>query len=532
MFEKEIKFITDYSLNKVKKFGSFFTFEKLLSSDVHPAIIQYISAELDFLIYEDRKKLLQQSAFDYTGLEIAKHFNIIGEEIKKNKKISFEDMKNLMLQAVSFNINFLVRPRWSLTKLTFNESEQRTFEEIKLAFNYIYYYDYLKNIFLSYLAKRKLPVLSVTEFEAILSKIDKELFSSQAEKFLDNVVLSTAEFFNEGGVNKTKISPAYFELFLKEKNLIDYQFKVRKYFPADSNQNFEIEDFRKVLYSTTPVQLPQKAEEEINAGLQANLFEEPHEENHNISREEERGENQTSIFEQDEISNRKTDENVRDILQKENSEQNIEQKENELEPGIIDDELLSLYDSELKSIEEELKEIKTDLGDFEFEIESDESPGQSLSFEVEKEEEKSTKKSAKQNAEEIKVPEDASKNITINDSEDEIKLVTGKKSNFEIEGNKKAKDETTVNPDRKIIKHFEKDVYEYLSRKDIRKIILSVFNEDREDFESTVAKISECISYDEATEILKSVFITYRVNPYSKEAVTLTNAVSNYFDQA
>ena len=46
MFEKEIKFITDISLNKVKKFGSFFTYEKLLTSDVHPAIIKYISAEL------------------------------------------------------------------------------------------------------------------------------------------------------------------------------------------------------------------------------------------------------------------------------------------------------------------------------------------------------------------------------------------------------------------------------------------------------------------------------------------------------
>jgi hypothetical protein len=85
---------------------------------------------------------------------------------------------------------------------------------------------------------------------------------------------------------------------------------------------------------------------------------------------------------------------------------------------------------------------------------------------------------------------------------------------------------------KKNIKRYDKDVYEYLSKKDIRKIISSVFNEDREDFESTVAKISECISYDEATEILKTVFITYRVNPYSQEAVTLTNAVSNYFDQA
>jgi hypothetical protein len=44
-------------------------------------------------------------------------------------------------------------------------------------------------------------------------------------------------------------------------------------------------------------------------------------------------------------------------------------------------------------------------------------------------------------------------------------------------------------------------------------------------------RITDCSSYEEATEILKSVFLTYKVNPYSKDAVSLTNAVANYFSQ-
>jgi hypothetical protein len=93
MFEKEIKFIADFSLNKVKNLGSFFSFEKLLGTDIHPAILHYISAEIDFLIFEDRKKLIQNSVFDYSGPEIAKYFNLIGEEVKKTRKISVEDIK-------------------------------------------------------------------------------------------------------------------------------------------------------------------------------------------------------------------------------------------------------------------------------------------------------------------------------------------------------------------------------------------------------------------------------------------------------
>ena len=135
MFEKEIKFIVDFSLNKVKNLGSFFSFEKLLTTDIHPAILHYISAEIDFLIFEDRKKLIQNSVFDYSGPEIAGYFNLIGEEVKKTRKISVEDIKKLITQAVSFNVNFVAHPKWSLSKLIFNDSDLKPIEEIRLSLN-------------------------------------------------------------------------------------------------------------------------------------------------------------------------------------------------------------------------------------------------------------------------------------------------------------------------------------------------------------------------------------------------------------
>ena len=42
MFENEIKFISDFTLNKVKELGSFITVEKFLSIDIHPAIKKYV----------------------------------------------------------------------------------------------------------------------------------------------------------------------------------------------------------------------------------------------------------------------------------------------------------------------------------------------------------------------------------------------------------------------------------------------------------------------------------------------------------
>jgi hypothetical protein len=78
----------------------------------------------------------------------------------------------------------------------------------------------------------------------------------------------------------------------------------------------------------------------------------------------------------------------------------------------------------------------------------------------------------------------------------------------------------------------EKELFSFMSDKEMERIVGAVFNEDREDFVTTIERISECKNYEEATEILKGVYFSYRVSPFSKEAVTLTNIVSSYFHQS
>jgi len=253
MFEKEIKFISDFSLNKVKKLGSFVTFEKLSGTDLHPAIITYISAEFDYMIFRDRKKLLADSIFDYSGRKIIDQFKIIAEELKQSKKISFEDIKKLIIQAVSFNINYVVRPKWSLTKLIYNDKDSVTVDELDRMLNYLYYYDYIKNVISAYISRRKVVQLSLTEFELILNKIDRELFKSNAEELINNAIQSIADFFNIGGINNDQVSLSGVEILLKEKNMIDYLLKLRHALPDDSRKKYEIEEIKSVLYSVIPV---------------------------------------------------------------------------------------------------------------------------------------------------------------------------------------------------------------------------------------------------------------------------------------
>ncbi|MFI5237613.1 MAG: hypothetical protein ACHQLA_06740, partial [Ignavibacteriales bacterium] len=247
MFEKEIKFIGDFCINQVKNVGTIFTYEKISATNIHPAVLKYISAELDFMIYADRRKLLQQSYFDYSGKEIADHFHKISGEIKRNKKISFDDLKKLILQAVSFNVNYLVRPRWSLTKLIFNEQPIISVEELQMMLNYLYYYEYFKKVLSAYLSKRNLVQISLTEFDLILNKIDRELFSSNQEQLVDNALTSIGDFFNIGGVDKNMVSSTAIEIFLKEKNMLEMVFKLRKEIPEGVKKRYDKVEFKRIL---------------------------------------------------------------------------------------------------------------------------------------------------------------------------------------------------------------------------------------------------------------------------------------------
>ena len=224
MFENEIKFISDFSLNKIKELGSFITVEKILATDIHPAIKKYVEGEIDYLIYEDRKKLIENSLFDYSGKEISNYFDLIGIEIKKTKKISYEDIKNIILQAVSFNANYVVRPKWSLSKLIFGNNKSVSVNEIQKMFNYIYYYEYLNNVFLAYLSKKKILNVTVTEFELIVNKIDRELFTLHQSKLVDNALYAIADYFSIGGLNKSSVAIESVEHFLKEKNFDHFHY--------------------------------------------------------------------------------------------------------------------------------------------------------------------------------------------------------------------------------------------------------------------------------------------------------------------
>ena len=714
MFEKEIKFISDFCLNKVKGLGSFFTYEKLAGTDLHPAILRYISAELDYMIYADRKKLLQNSYFDYSGKEIFQRFHEISAEIKKTKKISIEDVKKLIIQAVSFNANYVVKPKWSLTKLIYHDLKYVSADELEMMLNYVYYYDYIKNVLAAYLSKRKIVQLSATEFDLILNKIDRELFKSNADQLIYNVLKSIGDFFNIGQLDKTKVSPIAVEILLKEKNLVNYLLKLRRALPVTegAKKEYDIEEIQKVLFSPTPVEPETEeavVEETFGSDEQAesiplveesikeeekDIDEEPEEVTEEIEQktlgqladdhaaemekaemsdllnsEEEKliemyekelkelddessGKSATDETSLEELFEEITDEDIERAISDDIGSENILEEKDELEEQKLETESDDKYSTEEESVVEETEETKNLSGEEEIDTEKaaeqvddtlpekeivtemiddyfgdqpeDEKSEEGITEEAEisktssaGEEETTDEETYLDDADgepdipqeidsledellevfeqldetmgEVPEPENLAEpeQEEIKDFEEDLPETSSVDTDVEqelpdeeelseiesIDKDLETVDETAFTDDEETADDYkdepEKDVdagleeinneleqideeieepeeeeqlgeefikrkndlFSYLKRKEIKKITNNIFGGDEMDFVTTIEKISECATYKKATEILKGLFFSYKISPFSKEAVMFTNAVSNYFRQ-
>lgn len=594
MFENEIKFISDFTLNKVKELGSFITVDKILATDIHPSIKKYVEGEIDYLIYEDRKKLIENSLFDYSGKEISNYFNLIGTEIKKTKKISYEDIKNIILQAVSFNANYVARPKWSLSKLIFGNNKSVSVNEIQLMFNYTYYYEYLNNVFLAYLSKKKILNVSVTEFELIVNKIDRELFMLHQSKLVDNALYAIADYFSIGGLNKSSVTIESVEHFLKEKNLTELIFKLKRGYANTGKKKADIDEVRKVLYSTlnidsifveetekeeklsddkhfenpleneiTPDEFMDDEEEVKETSLQDMEKAEStdlSDEKLNVESTQSSDESQFVVSEDEkhdeiietQIPNMIPDDGIKDdktpdhiVVLNEEFKETVFEEEGEtlnndlekidlMEPVkdetlteeellfnlteeidkdsneeiiILDDkeqeDLLNFYDNELEiSIDDETDSLKTDFAvNQEAELDSDTNE---LNLEHE-----------------LEIKENQDEGISlekIDFNKDLAPAVT------------EEKEEQSDNAYKSKLKSRAEDIFSFLSKKEIDKIIKNLFNSDSEDFANTVEKMSECSNYEEASRILDNVFKYARIKPHSKEAAMLKGAVAKFFN--
>lgn len=549
MFEREIKFIYDFNLNKVNKLGPYFTFEQLQNADLHPAILHYISAEIDYLVFEDRQKLLKNSVFDYSGEKISYHFAMITEELKKVKRFSLEYIAKLILHSTSFTVNFLVRPKWTLTRFIFDESKHKTTNELKQILNYVYYYKYLKTIIVTYINSKKILSMNVEEFEELLNKTDRLSLESNFKGVLSNSFISMAEFFNIGQMQKTRIPLTAVELFLEEKDLPNHLQKITEMFGTDENANYHISDYMRVINSVVVEEevIEDQVEPELSFGQKSNErnIDELYQDDENIHEEKFAVEEEDLSVEDINESENEIKENESDLLTDEEiesvdeikDEQNVEinKEVSETVEELIDDELNPIEEENLSNEDyagfssKELDELRfgEEENEQKFDTEEDEYQEQNFEQEQEQNENFSFEDDLNLNKEKIEEEYDQEQELEQEVNQDKEETITDNQEqlNNEEEDLIDAVEEESQASIKKM------ELSEIIEHKKVDKIIEVIFDFDFEDFANTIDEVSQCRNIDDALLIINETLDKRKINRNSKEAEALREIISEYFNQ-
>lgn len=499
MFEREIQFIYDFNSNKVKKIGNFIYIEQLKKIDIHPAILQYIIGEIDFLVFEDRQKLLKDSVFDYSIPSVSIHFKEIGEEVKRNKKFSINYIDKLIQHSSSFIVSYLCKPNWSLMKFIFDDDKEKSTAEVSQILNYLYYYPHIKKVLIGYFEKKKIKVIHPAEFKDLLDKISVAGLETNYPRIIDEAIDSICDFFNSGVFKKDVVPLKAVEYFLLD-NKLDFQNKklasnYNEELTTKVNAN-EVKDFLKKI-------LMQKTEYiDENEDSTSEKFEivQPN----NEFNENQQKENRVNLD-----SNEKM---FGEELETDSSDEpnSAPEAENQIFKEKVKDDNIQLEEETLQQFD---INIDTSIEKNDGVISFEDSP-QSSSKEIIQD-----NSSDSISNEEIINEQAYSKKIEA-ESENEMDLFA---DNFQ-------KDKIIENENPiKNVKDNNFDISEILNDKKMSKILDVIFDYDVEDFSNTIEKVCKFKTQEEAFVFIDEICLKANLSSDSKEAKIFKSVISKFY---
>ncbi|MCX7612266.1 MAG: hypothetical protein N2043_11825 [Ignavibacterium sp.] len=232
---KELVFnLLNLNFEKLNFKNDYLSYKDIIDSNVHPAIKNYIQAETKILFQKDLYTLKKKSIFNYSSKKIYFLFDEIFKETIKSTFLNQEDIKNLFLQAISFNISHLIKPNWSLKKLIFNDKKNIGINDFYYFLDYAFFYPYQKKIIQNYFGKKDLISVDADDFEKLLQKIDQKLFSEYKKEIILDFINNSIEFLEL--VSNKFIPNEVVYSFLYDKSLNE-EAKIFKDYISNKNDN-------------------------------------------------------------------------------------------------------------------------------------------------------------------------------------------------------------------------------------------------------------------------------------------------------
>src|SRR3990172_8647911 len=152
-----------------------------------------------------------------------------------------KDFEELLRKALVFNINYVIRPKYSIIRFLFGDVETRPVEYIKDRLSFFQFYGYYTAQILDFINYNSLEVVSVNQVELVIDEVNKKLLeeicgpgSSDSDRL--NLVKILYYFFHDLSDNNPiniKLPRKILSVYFADKGFTDIKKRLDAFFSDD-----------------------------------------------------------------------------------------------------------------------------------------------------------------------------------------------------------------------------------------------------------------------------------------------------------
>lgn len=240
MIKNRVKQIKNEILNSLQSSGEFIYLRDILISPIDDSYKQFIKAEVDWWIYEEKLLRKSNKSFCFEGMDYEDLNYRIDELYRQNARFSKDEFEELIEKAIKFRINFLCRPKYTLSLFVFLNEPTKLYDEVLLKLAYFSDYKYLtEGLMKCFNSNGYQPnenkLITKSIFENAISEIEDERISKM--DFVDFVRLTEQlfEIFNyESQDDDIRIPIDVLKIFFEDKGLTGIITEFNKYISGNA----------------------------------------------------------------------------------------------------------------------------------------------------------------------------------------------------------------------------------------------------------------------------------------------------------
>ena len=235
MIKDKIRHIKNEILNSLQLNSEFIYLKDILESGLDEAYKQFIKAEVDWWIYEERLLRKANKSFDFNGMDDDDINSQIDDIYRSKARFEINEFGGLIEKAVELRANYLCRPLQTLTYFVFMNEPTKLFNEVILKLSYFSDYKYILDKLAEWFEEndytdKQDKIISKSIFESAIIEIENEKISNLDFNGFEELIENLFIFFNNNADTDSYIIPVdVLIVFLEDKGLYSLTGKFNNY---------------------------------------------------------------------------------------------------------------------------------------------------------------------------------------------------------------------------------------------------------------------------------------------------------------